>query len=162
MAVIAGKGATIRFGVADSEHWSRDTFGIGERGNDGERGGLDIHVGLGDVFVIPAGVSHKTFAPIPECTELAFHQPEDMAQGKANVDLSEEKELERRAFFADVPVEDHFMQIGAYPYGGVWDFAVGGEHEGKESEVWHVPKPAKDPVLGDSEEGLKGLWANVM
>jgi uncharacterized protein YjlB len=51
--------------------------------------------------------------------------------------------------------------MGAYPYGGVWDFAIGGEHEGREGEVWHVPVPGKDPVLGDSKEGLVGLWKVV-
>lgn len=166
MAVIAGTGATIRFGVADSPGWNPETFGVGERA-DGEPGGLDIDVGLGDVFVIPAGVSHKTFAPRPACHDLAFHQPEDMARVHLanNTTLhsppNHHTEQDHRKFFANVPLDQHFTQLGAYPYGGVWDFAVGGEHEGKEDTVWNIPPPERDPVLGESEEGLRGLWADV-
>lgn len=161
MAVIAGSGATIRFGVADAEDWAAGSLAPGDRGAGGEQGGVDVEVGLGDVFVIPAGVSHKTFLPRPECNELAFYQPEDMVRGRANV-VTPEKEKERRKFFEEVPVTNNFMQIGAYPYGGVWDFKVGGEHEGKEREVWDVPMPKMDPVLGDNEEGLLGLWKGVV
>ncbi|KAF2124515.1 hypothetical protein P153DRAFT_370921 [Dothidotthia symphoricarpi CBS 119687] len=143
MAVISGHGATIRFGVSD-------------HGSDGfprrEDGGIEIQAKLGDVFIIPAGVSHKTFAPRPETTELVFHQPKDVA------DVSPQGEEKRKEFFAKVPVQGEFMMMGAYPYGGRWDFAVGGEHEGKEEEVWGVDVPGKDPILGKSEEGLRGLW----
>jgi len=58
MVVISGEGATIRFGVADAPDWKQGALGIGERGA-GEEGGLEIRAALGDVFIVPAGVSHK-------------------------------------------------------------------------------------------------------
>jgi uncharacterized protein YjlB len=157
MIVVSGQGATIRFGVADAQDWEMGKLEVGERGQ-GEQGGVEIRAGLGDVFIIPAGVSHKTFKPSPETKELAFHQPEDIAQGKANQNLDDESEARHREFFAKVPIEGEFMMMGAYPRGGVWDFAVGGEHEGKEGDVWNVEMPREDPVLGNSEEGLRELW----
>ncbi|KAI5478366.1 hypothetical protein MNV49_005217 [Pseudohyphozyma bogoriensis] len=47
MAVLVGT-ATIRFGVSDDES---------------PEGALEITAGEGDVFVVPAGVAHKTFGP---------------------------------------------------------------------------------------------------
>jgi uncharacterized protein YjlB len=159
MTVISGSGATIRFGVADSPSWAEGKHGIGDRG-DGEEGGLEIQARLGDVFIIPAGVSHKTFAPQPESGELVFYQPKDIEEGRAR-EVSEGKEKERRGFFESVEINGEFLMMGAYPYGGVWDFAIGGEHGGREREVWDVPVPWKDPVLGNSGEGLVGLWKGV-
>jgi uncharacterized protein YjlB len=160
MAVISGEGATIRFGVADAPDWKEDMLDVGERGA-GEEGGVEIRAALGDVFIIPAGVSHKTFAPAPGTVELAFHQPDDIEAGRAAENVDPEAEARHREFFGKVPVEGEFMMMGAYPYGGVWDFKIGGEHREKEREVWDVPKPQKDPVLGSSEDGLCGLWNNV-
>ncbi len=156
MAVISGEGATIRFGVADGTQWDHGKFAIGERA-DGEEGGLELQARLGDVFIIPAGVAHKTFAPKPTTSKLAFHQPDDIKEGKAK-EISPDLEKKRRDFYAKIPIEGEFMMMGAYPYGGLWDFAIGGEHLGREKDVWNVPKPDKDPVLGLSNEGLLGLW----
>lgn len=155
MTVISGEGATIRFGVADAPGWTAGAYAPGERGEQGEEGGIDIEAGIGDVFIVPAGVAHKTFAPRPESGELAFHQPADVAGGRAAV-VNGEVEQERRRFFEAVPIKGEFMMMGAYPYGGVWDFRMGGER-GRE-HVWTVLVPDKDPVLGDSKEGLVGLW----
>lgn len=156
MVVIAGSGATIRFGVADRAGWVASSV-AGARG-DGEQGGVEIHAQLGDVFVIPAGVSHKAFSPLPDTgAELAFYQPDDVAAGRAG-DVSAEREREHREFFGGVEIREEFMMMGAYPYGGVWDFAVGGEHGGREEVVWNVGVPERDPVLGGSGEGLCGLW----
>jgi hypothetical protein len=91
---------------------------------------------------------------------LGFYQPKDVEEGRA-AEVDEEKERERRTFFEGVVVEDRFMMMGAYPYGGVWDFAVGGDHEGREELVWRVAMPGRDPVLGESEEGVLGLWKGV-
>ncbi|KAF1831278.1 hypothetical protein BDW02DRAFT_60902 [Decorospora gaudefroyi] len=143
MTVISGSHATIRFGVADGE----------EKGG----GGVEIKAQLGDVFIVPAGVAHKTFSPEPSSSGLAFYQPEDIAAGRA-WEVGAEREGKRRRFFEGVELKGEFMMMGAYPYGGVWDFAVGGEHAGREEEVWRVPVPDKDPVLGDSRAGLVGLW----
>lgn len=155
MTVISGVGATIRFGVADAPGWQAGAYAPGERGEQGEGGGIEIEARIGDVFIIPAGVAHKTFAPQPESRELAFHQPEDIAGGRA-AEVNEKIEEERRRFFERVPTQGEFMMMGAYPYGGVWDFKIGGER-GRE-HVWTVPLPELDPVLGDSKEGLVGLW----
>ncbi|KAL6161760.1 hypothetical protein ACJQWK_08826 [Exserohilum turcicum] len=157
MTVISGLGATIRFGVADSPSWEPALYPPGARGPDGEAGGVEIEARIGDVFIIPAGVSHKTFAPSPESLELAFHQPHDIEAGNAR-DVSAEAEAQRRAFFEQVRVNGEFMMMGAYPYGRVWDFKIGGEHEGREGDVWNLPIPESDPVLGESGEGLVGLW----
>ncbi|EUC45387.1 hypothetical protein COCMIDRAFT_95617 [Bipolaris oryzae ATCC 44560] len=155
MTVISGAGATIRFGVADAPDWKPGMYAPGERGEHGEEGGIEIEARIGDVFIIPAGVAHKTFAPRPESSDLAFHQPQDVAEGRA-AEVNEKTEQERRRFFETVPIRAQFMMMGAYPYGGVWDFSVGGER-GRE-HVWTVPVPDKDPVLGDSKEGLVGVW----
>lgn len=160
MVVVSGGSATIRFGVADATDWTAEKYSVGERGS-GEGGGIEITAGLGDVFIIPAGVSHKTFSPSPEVKVLKFHQPEDIKQGMAAQRLDEESERRHREFFGRIPIEGEFMMMGAYPRGGVWDFAVGGEHEGKEREVWDVRMPARDPVLGMEEEGIRGLWGGV-
>ncbi|KAF2032818.1 hypothetical protein EK21DRAFT_86828 [Setomelanomma holmii] len=159
MTVISGQGATIRFGVADDLEWKQGEHEIGARGN-GEDGGLELQARLGDVFIIPSGIAHKTFSPSPPTTELAFHQPEGIKAGHAAERLDTGSESEHRQFFSKIPIEGEFMMMGAYPYGGVWDFAIGGEHKGHERDVWDVPKPEKDPVLGLSEEGLRGLWAD--
>ncbi|CAE7032418.1 hypothetical protein HRS9139_05376 [Pyrenophora teres f. teres] len=155
MTVISGTGATIRFGVADSPSWEAGKLAPGERG-DGEEGGVEIEAGVGDVFVVPAGVAHKTFAPRPETKEMAFWEPpRGIKEG------GREKGEERRRFFEGVEVKGEFMMMGAYPEGNLWDFKVGGEHEGREGVVWDVPVPGRDPVLGESLEGLVGLWKGV-
>jgi uncharacterized protein YjlB len=160
MAVISGQGATVRFGVADARDWKHGKYGIGERG-DGEHGGLEIEAQLGDVFIVPAGVSHKTFGPRPETRGLEFYQPEDVEAGKAAEKLDDESVERHRRFFGEVPIEGDFMMLGAYPLGGLWDFKVGGEYEGRESVVWGVEVPEMDPVLGDGEGGLRGLWKGI-
>lgn len=155
MTVISGHSATIRFGVADAPSWSDGQLPPGARGEGAEQGGLEIQAAIGDVFIIPAGVAHKTFAPVPESTSLVFYEPEDITRGRAG-EVSDEIRAESRRCFGDVQIKGEFMMMGAYPYGGVWDFKVGGDME--KEEVWRVPVPQKDPVLGDSEEGLVGLW----
>ncbi|EMD88403.1 hypothetical protein COCC4DRAFT_149809 [Bipolaris maydis ATCC 48331] len=155
MTVISGAGAIIRFGVADAPDWQPGMYAPGERGENAEPGGLDIEASIGDVFIIPAGVAHKTFAPRPASSNLAFHQPKDIASG-APAEVTDEVERERRTFFDQVAIKGEFMMMGAYPYGNVWDFKIGGER-GRE-QVWGVPLPELDPILGGSDEGLVGLW----
>lgn len=155
MAVISGEAATIRFGFADAPDWAPCKYAAGERGATGEKGGIEIQARIGDVFVVPAGVAHKTFLPVPRSGELAFYQPRDIAEGRA-AEGGKEVERERRRFFEGVRMQGEFMMMGAYPVGKVWDFKVGGEDD--REEVWGVRIPERDPVLGDSEEGLVGLW----
>ncbi|CAN8098819.1 unnamed protein product [Discula destructiva] len=133
MAVLAGT-ATIRFGVADSE--------TGE--------GIEIPAKAGDVFVLPAGTAHKTFDTAP-ASDFALLTPGD---GR----LVAAKDV--KSALAAVELDSGFVMMGAYPVGaGAWDFAVGGEMEkGEYEQVWAVPRPEKDPVLGTAEEGICGLW----
>lgn len=158
MVVIAGEGATIRFGVADkggSESSSSHPTdgGNGDDTDAHEPGGITLTAHKGDVFIVPAGVAHKTYDPRPgPAPEFAFFQCKD-----ENGSVIRE-EGRARDFFAGVQTGREFMMMGAYPDGDEWDFKVGGEHEGREGEVWGVEVPGRDPVLGDDGEGLVGLW----
>ncbi|KAF1970766.1 hypothetical protein BU23DRAFT_202627 [Bimuria novae-zelandiae CBS 107.79] len=148
MTVISGEGAMIRFGVADtSEDEEEHTHGSGH-----EHGGVWVEAKKGDVFILPAGVAHKTYDPKPGPPELAFYQCKD-ENGKV---IRDEKKA--RKFFQDVEVGEYFQMMGSYPNGNEWDFAVGGDHKGRERQVWTVPVPEKDPVLGLDKAGLVGLW----
>ncbi|KAI1631776.1 hypothetical protein F4809DRAFT_630783 [Biscogniauxia mediterranea] len=143
MVVLSGS-ATIRFGVADTDDdLEQSTYGAAR-----EDGGVEIRAAPGDVFVIPAGVAHKTHDAAPRAP-FAILTPGD---GHA-IDARDP-----RRFLADVELTG-FTMMGAYPAGGGdWDFAKGGEDVGHFDRVWAVGKPAKDPILGEAEEGLGGLW----
>lgn len=145
MCVLTGS-ARIRFGVADtSQDLNASTHGDAKEG-----GGVEIDATAGDVFVIPAGVAHKTFNTLPEA-EFKLLTPGGAHQiGEAGDDA--------RGILERIEL-DGFTMIGAYPEGsGKWDFALGGEHVGGFEKVWNVPKPKKDPILGTAEEGLVGMW----
>ncbi len=142
MAVLSGS-ATIRFGVADKS----SDLDASTHGSSHEDGGVELRAEAGDVFIIPAGVSHKTYNASP-AAETKLLTPggghridaEDINQALKDVEIS------------------GFTMIGAYPPGVVWDFALGGNHSGEYDKVWSVPKPESDPVLGQAESGLCGLW----
>lgn len=145
MAVISGTGATLRFGVADtSSEVEAHTHGDGH-----EEGGIEVQAQLGDVFILPAGVAHKTYDPRPEVEEMKFYHLEEK-------DIGDEERSKK--YFEAVDIKGEFMMMGAYPVGDRWDFMVGGEHEGRFDEVWNLRTPERDPVLGKSEEGICGLW----
>jgi uncharacterized protein YjlB len=135
MVVLTGS-ATIRFGVADVSDGTSPASGC-------EEGGVELEANAGDVFILPAGVAHKTFDTRPRA-ELELLTPGD---GHA-VDLEGLEGV----------VLEGFTMMGAYPEGYVWDSAVGGDSEGAYQQVWDVPKPERDPVLGNEEEGMRGLW----
>jgi hypothetical protein len=146
--VISGEGATLRFGVADtSDDAEEHTHGDGH-----EDGGICIEAKRGDVFVLPAGLAHKTYDPKPSPVEFAFFQCKD-EEGKVIRDGKRARE-----FFERIEVGENFQMMGSYPYGNEWDFAIGGDHKGRERKVWDVPVPERDPVLGTSRDGLCGLW----
>lgn len=144
MAVLSGS-AKIRFGVADLDpDLDQNTHGPAR-----EAGGVDVLAKAGDVFVLPAGTAHKTFDAEPK-SDIALLTPGD-GRGVHSEDVN--------GALAGVRLSG-FTMMGAYPAGGgAWDFAVGGDRSKDDyEEVWAVPKPSRDPVLGKAEEGLCGQW----
>ena len=141
MAVLSGT-ATIRFGVADTSDDMKDnTYGSAK-----EDGGVEVQAKAGDVFIIPAGVSHKTYDTLP-AAEFALLTPGG-GHGMPVPDPG--------ATLGKIQL-DGFTMIGAYPKGSAWDFMEGGENSGKYDEVWAVPRPERDPVMGD-KGGLNDVW----
>ncbi|KAK5100962.1 hypothetical protein LTR70_001000 [Exophiala xenobiotica] len=146
MVVLSGK-ATIRFGVADtSDDLEESTY----RGAC-EQGGVTIDAQAGDVFVIPAGVAHKTHNTSPGAA-FALLTP---GKGRGIEATNQKGALEKVNLSG-------FTMMGAYPKNcGTWDFSVGGEDVGDFEATWSVPKPEKDPLLGAAEQGIRGQWKNV-
>lgn len=143
MAVLTGS-ARIRFGVADTTtDLEKNTHGTGS-----EEGGIEIVAKAGDVFVIPAGVAHKTFETKPE----ADFQLLTPGQGRG---IEAE---DKHGVIAELDLSG-FTMIGAYPVGNrEWNFARGGEDAGNFEAVWTTSMPVKDPILGEAESGLLGVW----
>ena len=142
MIVLTGH-ATIRFGTADFG----DDMEANTHGDAKEQGGVTLEAKVGDAFLIPAGVSHKTF----DTTEGSTFKLLTPGEGHGIPGDDPRKVL------AGIELSG-FTMLGAYPEGGVWDFAVGGENEGNYERVWDVPRPPSDPFLGQSQEGLCGQW----
>ena len=105
MAVLSGT-ATIRFGVADtSEDLDESTDGSAW-----EDGGVALNAEAGDVFVIPAGVAHKTYNTKPNAkfkllTPGTGHgiEAQDVKEALVEIELT------------------GYTMLGAY-CGGDWDF----------------------------------------
>lgn len=144
MAVLSGT-ATIRFGVADTN----PDLEASTHSSPHEAGGIDIEAKAGDVFLIPAGVSHKTYDTRPKASFKL------LIPGDGHHILGDDT----REVLAGVKLSG-FTMIGAYPNGQVWDSCAGGGHAAQEDRerIWSVPKPKHDPVLGDSEFGMSHLW----
>lgn len=138
MAVLSGT-ATIRFGVADTS----DDLDENTNGSSREEGGVEIEAAAGDVFVIPAGVAHKTYNTKPEA-EFALLTP-----GKGRSIEAEDPPK----VLSDIELSG-FTMMGAYA-SGEWDFVKSG---GDFETVWSVPKPEKDPVFGKGPKGLCVTW----
>ncbi|CAG8012959.1 unnamed protein product [Penicillium olsonii] len=138
MAVLSGT-ARIRFGVADTS----DDLMENTHGSSWEDGGVELEAEAGDVFIIPAGVAHKTYNTKPDA-EFQLLTP---GSGHG-IEADDPKKA-----LAEVQLSGYTM-MGAYS-GGKWDFVkAGGNYE----RVWSVPKPRYDPVFGDSERGLCKTW----
>ncbi|KAH7362227.1 hypothetical protein B0T11DRAFT_352105 [Plectosphaerella cucumerina] len=138
MAVLSGT-ATIRFGVADTS----DDLEASTSGSAREPGGVELRAEAGDVFVIPAGVAHKTFGAKPEAG-FALLTP---GAGRGLGDADPREVLEGIELTG-------FTMLGAYS-GGDWDFVKGG---GRFETSWGVAKPELDPVFGLGDEGLCKTW----
>ncbi|KAK7697297.1 hypothetical protein SLS64_013685 [Diaporthe eres] len=102
MTVLTGK-ATIRFGAADTS----DNLEESTRGQDREDGGVELAAEPGDVFIIPAGVAHKTYGASP-ATEFKLLTP---GSGHGPVTAAD-----WRKAVADVQL-DGFTMMGSYPKG---------------------------------------------
>ncbi|TPX09850.1 uncharacterized protein E0L32_008872 [Thyridium curvatum] len=137
MVVLSGS-ARIRFGVADT----------GGKDDGHEDGGILLDARVGDVFVLPAGLAHKTHGASPPAEFML------LSPGNGH-DVGEE---EMEAAMAKIQLSG-FTMLGAYPRNGRdWDFAKGGDSEGRYEEVWAVPNPERDPVFGDSDTGILAEW----
>ncbi|KAJ5107838.1 hypothetical protein N7456_004513 [Penicillium angulare] len=144
MVVMSGPGR-IRWGTADfGDDPERHTYGTAS-----EDGALYTDVEVGDVFVIPAGVTHKSYdfnAPNPDPIQLAG------AGGHAIHSDDPAK------FVKEVKISG-FTMMGVYPRGMTWGWSEGGDHDGKYESVWNVPNPRLDPVLG-GDGGINKSWKN--
>ncbi|KAL4872562.1 hypothetical protein BDV12DRAFT_210497 [Aspergillus spectabilis] len=138
MAVLSGT-ATIRFGVADTSPDLEENT----HGSAWEEGGIELQAEAGDVFIIPAGVAHKTYNTKPEA-EFKLLTP-----GKGHGIEADDK----RKALEGIELSGYTM-MGAYN-GGDWDFVKSG---GNYERVWAVSKPRLDPVFGGEERGLCGSW----
>lgn len=146
MAVLSGT-ATIRFGAADlSKNLDDSTWGDAWESGDH----VEVDAVPGDIFIIPAGVAHKTYNTKPAAS-FSLLTPgdgqkidcDDPQKAIANVDLS------------------GFTMMGAYPFGDDWDFATGDADHSDWERVWAVPKPSLDPVMGESLSGICGTWQST-
>ncbi|SMQ52701.1 unnamed protein product [Zymoseptoria tritici ST99CH_1A5] len=142
MVVLSGT-AIVRFGVADTvADLEQNTHGDGK-----EPGGIEIKANTGDVFVLPAGLAHKTFDTSPSESFRLLTPGE--AKGIAAEDVGKAlNEIQLSGF----------TMLGAYPQGSKWDFKRSAEDHGQFEKSWSVPRPARDPVLGDAVEGICGQW----
>ncbi|KAL5041931.1 hypothetical protein BDW71DRAFT_201003 [Aspergillus fruticulosus] len=150
MVVLSGPG-TIRWGVADlgdPANWKEHTYGDAQ-----ETGGLLTEAEAGDVFLVPAGVAHKSF-------DVGSAQPDaEVLTGKTAhaIDSSDPRErvieVERQGRLTG------FVMMGAYPRGVEWTWGAGGDHVGRFEEVWNVPMPEWDPIAGKGDGGVHRYWA---
>ena len=142
MAVLTGH-ATIRFGVADTTTDLADST----YGSEWEAGGIEIRAKAGDIFIIPAGVAHKTYDTRP-IADFALLTP-GKGQGIEAADP--------RQALVDLELSG-FTMLGAYPNDTNWDFVAESTDPEDRAKTWAVPKPEKDPALGTAQEGLCGVW----
>ncbi|KAL1887218.1 hypothetical protein Sste5346_010355 [Sporothrix stenoceras] len=146
MVVLTGT-ATIRFGVADTA----DDLDANTHGHAWEDGGLELQAEAGDVFLLPAGLAHKTYATQPRAAFQLLTPGDGHSLGPGTLD---EHAVTLRALSLD-----GYTMMGCYPADSeTWDFRVGGEDVGHFEDIWSIPVPALDPVFGDRPEGIRGTW----
>jgi uncharacterized protein YjlB len=145
MVVLSGPG-TIRWGTADlTDDPQKHTYGMA--GTDFEDGSVFIDVEAGDLLVIPAGVTHKSFDRRAKDLD-----PTCLSGGEAHKIEADDP----RAFVGALQVQG-FSMMGAYPRGMSWGWAEGGEHVGAYEVIWRVRNADLDPVFG-AEGGINVHW----
>ncbi|KAL6885704.1 hypothetical protein GGI43DRAFT_418933 [Trichoderma evansii] len=143
MVVLSGPGI-IRWGVADTDDdWEKHTYGQAY-----EDGGLQIEANVGDVFVIPAGVAHKSFDPRTSTPDV-----QSLTGGGHGIESGDQDPRDAVCF---VPLSG-FTMMGAYPQGFTWSWSEGGDHLAQFDVVRNVAKPERDPILGNVG-GTSTLW----
>lgn len=142
MVVLSGPG-TIRWGAAHlgtdpQKHTYGDAY---------EDGSVFVEVSPGDVFVIPSGVTHKSYDP------SATHPDSICLTGGGAHRIESD---DPRGFVGALQAAG-FSMMGAYPRGTSWGWAEGGAHVGRYEDVWGVENPELDPVLGN-KGGINTYW----
>ncbi|KAJ5110650.1 hypothetical protein N7532_001185 [Penicillium argentinense] len=140
MVVTTGPGI-IRWGVADLDDDTEKNI----YGDAFEEGGLQMTAEVGDVFVIPAGVAHKSF------DQDAEDEKSGCLTGVARGIESDDP----RGLVVSLQLEG-FTMMGAYPKGFSWNWGEGGDSPNFE-DVWKVSNAELDPVVG-SDGGIKKYW----
>lgn len=145
MVVLSGPG-TIRWGAADlSDDPQKHTYG--SAGSDYEDGSFFAEANAGEVWIVPAGVAHKSFNP------EAPHPDPHILTGRTAHRIESD---DHRKFVGELKVSG-FTMMGAYPRGMEWSSVFGGEHVGRYESVWNVQNAELDPVLGD-KGGINTYW----
>ncbi|KAL1880538.1 hypothetical protein VTK73DRAFT_5551 [Phialemonium thermophilum] len=141
MIVLSGPGR-IRWGAADlDDDPEKHTYGDAY-----EPGGIEIEVETGDLFVIPAGLAHKSFDP----------GAKGESYGCLTGDAHGIEADDPRKLVAELALQG-FMMMGAYPRGFTWTWSEGGAHLGNFESIWSVETPDCDPLLGNSG-GIRDHW----
>ncbi|CAG9988844.1 unnamed protein product [Clonostachys byssicola] len=141
MIVLSGPGI-IRWGSADlSDDPEEHTYGDAY-----EKSGVEVEVEPGDVFVIPAGVAHKSYNP----------QAEGEAFGVLTGSARGIESFKPREKVAELPLHG-FMMMGAYPVGNSWNWGEGGDDIGNYHKIWNIPNPKFDPLVG-ANGGIHKYW----
>ncbi|WWC69968.1 uncharacterized protein I206_103912 [Kwoniella pini CBS 10737] len=146
MLVLSGE-AKIKFGSGDLTSNINESLKKGKF----ELGGIILNAKKGDIFLLPAGLSHKTFNTKP-LNSFKLLTP----NGTKTMTLESKKKLKE---IKEINKEKGFIMMGGYPFNFLpGKFSVGGEGALEFSKVWSIPKPNFDPILGNSILGLNYLW----
>lgn len=142
MIVLSGPGK-IRWGTADfGDDPEQHTYGTAS-----EDGALYTDANVGDVFIVPAGVTHKSYDP-----NSTANDARGLTEGGNHGIQADDP----RKVVGDLEVSG-FVMMGAYPHGVEWGWSEGGDHVGRYESVWNVKMPDLDPFFG-ANGGINDYW----